>query len=65
MEGFKLRMMREGESNKQSCEGVADRIVQQRDGVMGRNHKINKIGLKQGHLQYWHVSKEVPYKAPL
>jgi len=37
-----------------------DRIAEQRDDDMGRNHKINKMELKQGHLQYLHVSKEVP-----
>ena len=28
--------------------------------MTGRDHKINKTGLKQGHLQHLHVSKEVP-----
>lgn len=45
-------------------EGVMDRIAEQRvwGGVTGKDHKINKMGLRQGHLQHvhLHVSKEVP-----
>lgn len=28
--------------------------------VTGRDYKINKMGLKQGHLQHFYVSKEAP-----
>jgi len=54
-------MMSEGESNQQSCEGLTDRITEQRawGDVMGRDHKINMIGLNLHHL---YVSKQVPSK---
>ena len=62
--GFRLRMMGEGESNQQPSEGVTGDIVKQIAwaDVVGRDHKFNKTGLKQGHLQHLHMSKELPTK---
>lgn len=38
-----------------------DRNVEQAWGdVIGRDYKINKMGLKHGHLWHFHVSKEAP-----
>ena len=55
---FKLRMMGEGEGDQQSSEGLMERIAEQGawGGVMGRDHKANKMGLGWGYLQHSHLS---------
>ena len=47
-----------GESNQQSCEGVMNRMADLGD-LTGRDHKINKMGLKLDYLQHLCVGKEV------
>lgn len=55
--------MGEGESNKQSFEGVAGRIAEQRDNGIERNTKSTKWGK---HLQYLLACKQgSAYKVPL
>ena len=43
---------------------MTDRVDEQRawGDVTGTGHKINKMGLKRGHLQHLHVSKEMPIR---
>lgn len=55
-------MKGEGGSNQQPCEGGMDVVEEQRTwgDVTAMEHKINKTGLKQGHLQHLHISKEMP-----
>lgn len=49
-------MTREGESHHHPCEGVIDKVDKLRawSDVIGRDHKINKTGLKQSHCQDLH-----------
>ena len=52
----------EGKNNQQPCERVTDRVAEQRAwvDVIGKDHKINKTGIKQGHLQHLQIIKEMP-----
>lgn len=55
-------MKQEGESNQWHCEGVTDRVAEQRvwDNVIERNHKTNKMRIKYGFLQHLQISKKIP-----
>jgi len=57
-------MTGQGEAYKQHCEGVMDVVYEQKawSDVPEREHKIDKTGPKQGHLQHLDVGKEVPIK---
>lgn len=52
----------EGKNNQQPCERVIDRVAEQRAwvDVIGKDHKINKMGIKQGHLPHLQNIKEMP-----
>lgn len=55
-------MMGKWDRYQQPCEGAIDKVDEQSawGDVTGRSHKINRTGIKQGHLQHLHVSKKVP-----
>lgn len=55
-EGFEVGMAGERESHQPPCEALKGRVQKQRawSGVTGRDHKINKTGLKQGCCQCSH-----------
>lgn len=51
-----------GEINWQCCEGVMDRVDEQRPwgDVTEMKHNLNKMRLQWGHSQHLHFNKEVP-----
>ena len=46
---------------QQPCEGAVDRVDEERawSDMNKKEQTINKVGLKQGHLKYLHLSKKV------
>ena len=58
---FKVRTMKEGESDQQSSEEVVDGVNKQRvwDDVNRKDLVTNKTELKWGHLKHIHINKEM------